>query len=371
MGQSETHPEQLQDTTHHRDPALDFDQVLQEARLPIRLIDAAIGGVAEAGNHDPVKLLLFANEAFGDDLWAALGTSLLGLKQLTKAHDAEVSRMLETGELAGFRIAVAHYFGADVCTSLANQEVRELIQQGSDVLFGRRKSDTSLVPLAGSIDHLLTVLRHRLRSGSATAQLEQARIRIEEAIVTEEAVRNRPKPAPKPQRNSLDVIADGAAAAFARGETESHYLAEGMQVKDGHDVGDIMWKYRAKLIEAGRWPWAEISADDNGSPRPVPDPQAKRLARFDQLVADLSPERKIALLDRPARSPGRSTRRRRPDPEGPRAGPRGRCGTPGAASRRPGRGAAHPSACVLRRGRRTAPAPDRPGGRRPAGGHRR
>ena len=38
--------------------------------------------------------------------------------------------------------------------------------------------------------------------------------------------------------------------------------------------------------------------DTNQHPVPAETEQAEKLARFDKLVADLSPERKIALLDR-------------------------------------------------------------------------
>ena len=67
-----------------------------------------------------------------------------------------------------------------------------------------------------------------------------------------------------------------------------------------------------------RWPWAEISPNDNGSPRPVPveTEQARKLARFDQLVTDLSPERKIALLEGALAIGGRIRRSPEQDLEG-------------------------------------------------------
>jgi hypothetical protein len=291
-------------TTNDTTPArsLDFDQVLSQTRLPLRLIDAAIAGVAEADVADPVKTLLFANQHFGDDLWTVLGTALSGLEDLRKAHDAGCSRMMDVGELAGFKAATAHYLGADVCKSLTNAEIRTISGESLSLLLEGRKREAGFAPLAGSIDHLITVLRHRLRSGSAVAQLEQARTLIQQALVTEEEVRSRPAPDPEPQRNFLDVIADGAKEAFDRGEAEEEYLAALTPGEDSEHLHAALLEHRDQLRQEGRWPWAEISVGNNGTARPVKDTtedeMAKKLARFDRLVTHLSPERKIALLDR-------------------------------------------------------------------------
>jgi len=286
------------DTTPKR--SLDFDQVLQEVRLPLRLTDAAIVAVAEVGAGAPVERLLRANEYFGDDLWSAVEGALFGLRQLSKAHDEGCSRMMETGNLVSFRSAMALYLGTDASETLTNGEVKVCTSQGMDLIMGRSKTETSLEPLRRSCDHLLVVIRGRLRSGSAVAQIEQARTLIEEAITTEEAVRNLPKPTPVPARTALDVIADGAAAAFERGDSEEEYLAAVPPDPDSEEIDETMCRYRDQLIEQGRWPWRKVSPEDNGSARPVPveTEEAKKLARFDHLVADLPAERKIALLER-------------------------------------------------------------------------
>ena len=73
-------------------------------------------------------------------------------------------------------------------------------------------------------------------------------------------------------------------------------------MQDGESLGDTMCRYRDELKSQGRWPWARGNPGSNGEAQPVPvdteTETAKKLARFDKLVGDLSPERKIALLER-------------------------------------------------------------------------
>ncbi len=174
---------------------VNFEEKLREVALPIRLLDHAIGALANEGVDNPAGAFLKAHDRAGDDLWEALEISVQGFRELTDVHGTELSEAFMSGQAGAFRTAVTFYLGHDVARAITDEEILTINAEVWEDLYSTElPRGRSLTAIAEAVDRLLVILHQRcMVSASESAQVFMSvREGVLKAVADAEEIRARP-----------------------------------------------------------------------------------------------------------------------------------------------------------------------------------